>query len=210
MGQPHKWAEIIKEKADGKDIQYMDPPDDNWYDMAETDWDFDAEGMLFRIKPEAPKWPTTSLTDKQLDAIWDQSDPFNTGASAILSAHRRVADAAVAQLCEVGTLVPAERYARAERALLRAGFVDHGAQEWKPPVNEAAVKLRHAEEMLIQYGFSYSPDEGWSRPLDAVPIYMLEKVVQETMRRCGGFHLAPASLSAIIASVLKKEQGHGQ
>lgn len=31
--------------------------------------------------------------------------------------------------------------ARAERALLRAGFVDGGGQEWKPPVNERVGEL---------------------------------------------------------------------
>ena len=41
-----------------------------------------------------------------------------------------------------------EKLARAERALLRAGFQDLGGEEWKPPVNEAAGELFRLKEML--------------------------------------------------------------
>lgn len=41
-----------------------------------------------------------------------------------------------------------EKLARAERALLRAGFEDLGGEEWKPPVNAAAGELFRLKEML--------------------------------------------------------------
>jgi hypothetical protein len=59
--------------------------------------------------------------------------------------------------------------ARAQRALLRAGFQDLGAQEWKPPVNEVAGKLRQRvfelEAQLARQSQSF--DQWWTAQVEA-------------------------------------------
>lgn len=54
-----------------------------------------------------------------------------------------------------------DMYLRAERALVRAGFKDHGAEEWKPPVDTAATALR-------ALGYAMDRDGSWYKPEDDV------------------------------------------
>lgn len=46
---PHKYAEIIKEWADGKPIQYFHEGKKEWRDVEYPSW---MDGYVYRVKPE--------------------------------------------------------------------------------------------------------------------------------------------------------------
>lgn len=136
----HKHAEIIKQWADGAQIQYEDC---GWRDCNNPAWDVGTE---YRVKPPEPKWPETTMSGSSLDRIWCQEASDSSELACIA-----VANAAIAHACETGQLVTKDAYEKivhscdkAQRALLRAGFVDNGAEEWKPPVNPKAAELTAA------------------------------------------------------------------
>lgn len=71
---------------------------------------------------------------------WYTADSMRDYAREAAEADRRARhEENMALLAEMADL--RAQLARAERALLRGGFEDHGAQEWKPPVNEVAGRL---------------------------------------------------------------------
>lgn len=90
MKTPHKHAEFIKAKADGKDIQERLIGTQNWLDMLEFDWDFPLN-CEYRIKPER-EWPVTSLSGDKLEDIWYEDATLGVKPSLIL-----VANAAIKQ-----------------------------------------------------------------------------------------------------------------
>jgi len=103
--KPHPQAEWIKAKADGHTIQYESTrlcasggKELVWRDMEHDDWGFDVL-LKFRIKPAAPKWPETTLTDKE---IRDVIDKAKTG---IPNEARAVANAALVHALETGQVV---------------------------------------------------------------------------------------------------------
>lgn len=55
MTTPHKWAEVIKAWADGKEVQYA-------YIVAQSEWitaiqpNFHSETIVWRIKPKTVKY----------------------------------------------------------------------------------------------------------------------------------------------------------
>jgi hypothetical protein len=51
-----------------------------------------------------------------------------------------------------------KRAARAERALIRGGFVDHGAQEWKPPLGKPP-RFIEVEVLTVPQGWKLVPAE---------------------------------------------------
>jgi hypothetical protein len=203
--KPHKHAEIIKAWADGSEIEYQVLDGQKWWPVPVDAHDW-RSGAKYRIKPEPPKYPQTTLKDHEFHKLWMENSKDVIWSSAISTA---IANAAIARAIEDGDVVPASIHDRAIRALKRSGFVDNGAEEWKPPVNEAAVKLRHAEQVLIDAGFSYSPDEGWSRPADMVPADMLEEVANEAWdsARAWPEMIVPMAKSvtgkAVIASIIE-------
>lgn len=105
MGNPHKHAELIKAKADGHKIQYSELKSDTWFDMANTDWDFDQDDLIFRIKPEAPKYPQTRMTENELAIIVGEHHPF---ANVRPSVYKALANAVLARACEDGDVITIE------------------------------------------------------------------------------------------------------
>lgn len=67
MGKSHKWAEVIKAKADGKVVQYQGF-DEKWYQMDDDDFDFTSQSK-YRIKPE-PVYPKTRMSDHELSVAY--------------------------------------------------------------------------------------------------------------------------------------------
>ena len=98
MGQPHKHAEIIKGNADGKTIQERRVIGE-WYDMEEDDWVFE-DNFEYRIKPEPPKYPETSLTAD------DMAEIARNTPGIWRDSYIAIANAAIARAIEDGDVVP--------------------------------------------------------------------------------------------------------
>lgn len=106
--KPHPQAEFIKAWADGKEIEYQVPSGEKW-------WPFDGhwrnDGRIYRIKPDAPKWPQTSMSLFQLSqvaALAAQPGAFRD-SPYMDRALKAVADATIAHECAAGTLVPKDK-----------------------------------------------------------------------------------------------------
>lgn len=69
----HKHCEVIKAWADGAEVQSFCTEDKKWITLASPFfWNPEHE---YRIKPPAPKWPKTTLTERELDAHYDEVRP---------------------------------------------------------------------------------------------------------------------------------------
>lgn len=56
MNKPHKYAEVIKAWADGKDVQYKHEDEEKWTDYVDGNGlGFQHPNFLWRIKPEPKK-----------------------------------------------------------------------------------------------------------------------------------------------------------
>jgi hypothetical protein len=128
--KPHKHAELIKQWADGAIVQYLDG--DRWKDVNGNDPIWSREIEQYRIKPGPPKYPQTKMTDQELMYFVPRA------MDEYLKYLEIVANAAIARCIQDGDVVPAAIHDRAIRALKRSGFVDNGAEEWKPPVTNLA------------------------------------------------------------------------
>lgn len=97
---PHKHAEVIKAWADGEQIQYYDGLCDKWLDIDDPDW---CENQSYRVKPEVvkPKWPESTMSDKELQAVMDNPDNHEGGWDLA----RDIANAAIAHALETGLVV---------------------------------------------------------------------------------------------------------
>lgn len=131
--KPHKHAELIKQWADGAIVQYLDG--DRWKDVNGNDPIWSREVEQYRIKPEPPKYPQTRMTDDEILKAVYYGESESTGKAR---EYRDAANAAIARCIQDGDVVPAAIHDRAIRALKRSGFADNGAEEWKPPVTNAA------------------------------------------------------------------------
>jgi len=169
---PHKHAEFIKAWADGIAVEFSNGDFNGWRDVTEKHhWKNETD---YRIKPAAPKWPETTMSCDDMFKSYSEEllirghNSFGTDSNGL----KAVCNAAIAHACETGQLVPKDKadalyhiyqgtvvprdcyeiamrdLEKAQRGLLCAGFVDHGAQEWKPPVNKAAVSLREAHAQI--------------------------------------------------------------
>lgn len=106
MGQPHKHAEFIKAYADGATIQFRISPSDNWEDAQADDDTAPAfsKNYEYRIKPEPPKYPETSLTADDMAEI-SRNTPGIWRESYIA-----IANAAIARAIEDGQVVLVPNY----------------------------------------------------------------------------------------------------
>lgn len=90
MNKPHKWAEVIKAKADGKVVQVkvgIHAGNIIWQVMDDDDFFFHLNNE-YRIKPE-PVYPVTRMTAGELRAIFDadtSASPFDESWIAIANA----------------------------------------------------------------------------------------------------------------------------
>jgi hypothetical protein len=80
--------------------------------------------------------------------MWIESE---SGRNALLAERDRLKDAGTALMRESNARL--DRAERAERALLRAGFEDHGGEEWAPPLGAAPTHYKTTGEPRI------TPDE---------------------------------------------------
>lgn len=62
----HKHAELIKQWADGAEIQELNPSDNEWYDTYPS-WNEDTQ---YRIKPEELKWYNNIPNQGKLCWTW--------------------------------------------------------------------------------------------------------------------------------------------
>lgn len=116
--KPHKHAELIKLWADGNKIQWRGSNNDmEWMDIAPIWWDEDKE---YRVKPAAPKWPQTTMTQ---DDLWSQID--NVRNAPTLEAF---ANMVIARSCEDGHVVPADKVREIE-AKARAEGIKEGSKQ---------------------------------------------------------------------------------
>lgn len=128
MPTPHKHAAIIKAWADGAEVQVS--TNAGWYDLdSNPNWcDFNQ----YRIKPEpaAPKWPLTTMTSAGLSIAYLEKVSED--------GLRDVANAAIANACESGALVPADKVSEIE-AKARA----EGKREGLHPVAVIQAACNH-------------------------------------------------------------------
>lgn len=123
--KPHIHAAVINAFADGAEIQVMTSGE--WRDCKYPDFE---PGCGYRIKPVAPKWPQTTMTDEQMKAAANSAPLGKTV--------RYVANAAIAHACETGALVPADKVREIE-AKARA----EGKREGLPPVAVIQAVVDH-------------------------------------------------------------------
>lgn len=77
MNKPHKHAEVIKAWADGVEIEYRDPPDEQWSDAPCPNW---YTSLEYRVKPQPKKYKVDVwLTFKKKDGVfitsWSREPP---------------------------------------------------------------------------------------------------------------------------------------
>jgi len=103
MGTKHKHHDLIVAWAAGADIECRDPGR-KWQQATSPTWYEDVE---YRIKPEAPKWPTTRMTGDEMMHIFDSAPTKVKGIKAVHIAFEALSNAAIARACEDGDVVPA-------------------------------------------------------------------------------------------------------
>lgn len=109
--KPHKHAELIKLWADGNKIQWRGSNNDmEWMDIAPIWWDEDKE---YRVKPAAPKWPQTTMTNKEINGAI-ANGPLELISFGATETARRVINKAIEHECGTGALVPADKVCEIE------------------------------------------------------------------------------------------------
>lgn len=117
MPTPHKHAEFIKAWAEGQEIEQKRPSDSLWEPLG--NWPGWNESWGYRIKPAAPKWPQTTMTD--MLSKWDISLPVDQCMS-------KFAGAVIEHECSTGALVPADKVREIE-AKARAEGIKEGSKQ---------------------------------------------------------------------------------
>lgn len=113
--KPHIHAAVIHAFADGAEVQVMKSGE--WHDCKYPDFE---PGCGYRVKPAAPKWPQTTMTQ---DDLWSQID--NVRNAPALEAF---ANMVIARSCEDGQVVPADKVREIE-AKARADGIKEGARQ---------------------------------------------------------------------------------
>lgn len=99
--KPHKWQKEIIALANGEPVQFLSMG--VWTDIDPNEgWVFSANTQ-YRIKPEAPKWPVTRMSDAELMRCY-QPISRDMGYASM----RRLANAAIARACEDGDVITVE------------------------------------------------------------------------------------------------------
>jgi len=95
----HKNAEAIIAWANGAEIECKDHPRGNWVPCPGPTW---MEYGEYRVKPAAPKWPETTMTEEQLYKVGINSPDRLMGFQV---GYLAVANAALAHALETGQVV---------------------------------------------------------------------------------------------------------
>lgn len=135
--KPHKHAEFIKAWADGAEIEYKDDGE-NWSKCKKPCWHLDVD---YRIKPAAPKWPETTMSDEILVSSYFGGGPVPHDQE--YAAWRRVANAALRHSIETGQLVTKQAYDR--EIEVRDKLI-------KALQNAVEVQFRRGNQNAIPYG----------------------------------------------------------
>lgn len=102
--RPH--AELIRQWADGCEIQYRKDADSKWVDSPDPAWLADYE---YRVKPAGPEYPTSKMDDGIFFAILSGKHP----AMNITAGYRAIANAALRHAIDAGQVVTREEFDRA-------------------------------------------------------------------------------------------------
>ena len=100
MNKPHKHAEIIKDWAEGAEIEARFPPNGVWVPATKPAWDEHTE---YRVKPVPAV--ETNMTGQDLGM-------FCSPGGSWISDARDIANAAIARALADGQVVPKEEYDR--------------------------------------------------------------------------------------------------
>lgn len=88
MNKPHKHAELIKQWADGAEIEFLDPLDNEWNLTIKPQW---AEDVQYRV---APKLKTFSVKlTKIIEVIVDAENYLDASKKASRQDHRCISNA---------------------------------------------------------------------------------------------------------------------
>ena len=141
--KPHKYAEWIKAKADGHEIQYNaisnNGAEDGWCDMHDSDWVFNGN-FDYRIKPAAPKWPETTMTYEDMrEAYLDVAKKDCATSTWHSLAAQNIANAALRHACETGQLVlpDPDRDMKIAKAAWIAGVNSESSNDLESIIKEA-------------------------------------------------------------------------
>lgn len=145
--KPHKHAEVIKAWADGAIVQVLAPA--GWEDMHSAPGWFDFNEYRIKPEPAAPKWPQTTMTNKEINGAI-ANGPLELVSFGATETARRVINKAIEHECSTGALVPADKVREIE-AKARA---DEARKSMNPvAVIEAAwrhMKLGRLDPETIQ------------------------------------------------------------
>lgn len=145
MPTPHKHAEFIKAWADGAEIESRPYSDSKWAACPCPAWSDTGE---YRIKPAAPKWPQTTMTEDQLagqvsyiiqPAPGQHAGPF----------YASLANAAIANACETGQVVPA---ATVDKMMLECTRIERELREALHKANMALATMPKGVESSLLDG----------------------------------------------------------
>jgi hypothetical protein len=111
MGTPHKHAAIIKQWADGQQIQARQYDEDEWDDIASPQW---HPNLQYRVKPERA-YPTTQMEPSDL---WEIYDRLNlSGGKSLVT----VVNAALRHAIDHDQVVPMAEVQEVARQLAEQG-----------------------------------------------------------------------------------------
>ena len=146
----------------GDELEQRDRHNESW--VPRTAQPSDRDFSISRWPAPKREYPQSTMTNLEINQAIVTHDLQFVSNSAT-EAGRRVANAALHHAIDAGQVVPKDEatalhhiqqgtvvmreaynvamsdLGRATRALTRAGFVDNGAEEWKPPVNKLAAEL---------------------------------------------------------------------
>lgn len=104
MNKPHVHAELIKQWADGAEIQYFHSSMAQWLNFNSDEVIQWLPHMEYRIKPEPPKYPLSKMTGADLYEAWFSVDVIGSSSGENMAA---IANAAIARAIQDGDVVPA-------------------------------------------------------------------------------------------------------
>lgn len=100
--KPRAHSELIKAWADGAEIEAFDKDDGEWVTLTTPCfWNSNSE---YRIKPAAPKWPETTISEELIISAYFGGGDVR-GSEEEMKAFFRIANATLAHALETGLVV---------------------------------------------------------------------------------------------------------
>lgn len=107
MSKPHKHADVIHAYADGAEIEYFAEQAGKWCLCATPSFVEDTE---YRVKPSAPEYPRSAISDMALSEVWSKANPTLIGTRLVPvfdgCIAKACADAGLRHACETQQVVP--------------------------------------------------------------------------------------------------------